>query len=48
MHRQQQKIHSEVETSCVSLQNPTFKNYGHGVFPRSIGNEEALNFQRLT
>jgi len=44
MHRQQEKIHSYVETSCVSLQNLTVKNYRHGMFPRSFGNEETHNF----
>jgi len=33
--------------SCVSLQNSTVKNYRHGMFPRSFGNEETLSFQRL-
>jgi len=31
----------------VSLQNLTVKKK-HGMFPRSFGNEETLNFQRLT
>jgi len=32
MHKQQEKIHSKLETSCVTLQNLTVKTYSHGMF----------------
>jgi len=40
-------IQNQVWTSCVSLQILTVENYKHGMFERSFGNEETLNFQQV-
>jgi len=31
MHRQQEKIHGKLETSCVTLQNLNVRKYSHGL-----------------